>query len=165
MNQDRVLDTLNEILSVTMDGAHGFHVAAGAVRDLPTKCLLARSAARCRASAEVIRELILRHGGVSYSKGTIAGLLHRTFIAVASRLPHVSDAFVLSECLRGQKYAFHAFQSEMNYPLPDDVTAMLQWQLKGLDEHTSCLYRLLDASTVEAKPVETKPAYRVAAAE
>ncbi len=144
MKPDPILESLNEILAVTLDGANGFHVAAGASRDIRVKCYLTRAAAHCRASAEVIKDAILRFGGVSYNNGTVAGHLHRMFLRAWGWLPHSTDAQVLRECLRGEAYALHAYRGELQQPLPDEIFAMLQWQLQGVQEHCAELHRLLD---------------------
>ncbi|MBC7556216.1 MAG: PA2169 family four-helix-bundle protein, partial [Chryseobacterium sp.] len=81
-----------------------------------------------------IKPLIAKYGGTPIKGTSIAGDLHRTWIAIRNAFTS-GDKAIYEECIRGEE----AFSKEygdmlMNYDLPEDVKSVVKKQKDSVDK-------------------------------
>jgi len=144
MNKDEVVDVLNTLIEVSKDGEYGFATCADYARSPALRTLLRRRADDCREAARELQIAVQRHGGRAEVDGSVAGALHRGWVAARSRLSGYRDEAILEECERGEDLALRHYADAITNPLPADVHALVQRQLQGVTRTHDQIRRLRD---------------------
>ena len=144
MDKDDLIDVLNTLIDVSKDGEYGFATCADYARSPALRTLLQRCADDCGSAARELQVAVQRHGGRPEAEGSMAGALHRGWVAARTRLSGYRDEAILEECERGEDLALRQYADAIANPLPADVHAMVQRHLRGVSRTHDQIRRLRD---------------------
>lgn len=142
---DDVIATLNDLLETCRDGEYGFQTSAEHSKAQDIKTLLHRHSDECRAAGVELQSLIVQRGGKPDEGGTVAGALHRGWVAVKGTLSGYSDLAMLNECERGEDTAVAAYRKALKQNLPEDVRTVVARQAAGAQRNHDQVKALRDA--------------------
>jgi uncharacterized protein (TIGR02284 family) len=142
MDKEDVIDVLNTLIEVSKDGEFGFSTCAEYARSPALRTLLQRRADDCGEAARELQVAVQRHGGQPQVDGSVAGSLHRGWVAARTMLSGYRDETILEECERGEDLALRQYADAIANPLPADLHAMLQRHLAGVSRTHDQIRRL-----------------------
>lgn len=142
MDKEDLIDVLNTLIEVSKDGEFGFSTCAEYARSPALRTLLQRRADDCGEAARELQVAVQRHGGRPQVDGSVAGSLHRGWVAGRTLLSGYRDGTILEECERGEDLALRQYADAIANPLPADVHAMLQRHLAGVSRTHDQIRRL-----------------------
>ena len=142
MDKEDLIDVLNTLIEVSKDGEFGFSTCAEYARSPALRTLLQRRADDCGEAARELQVAVQRHGGRPQLDGSVAGSLHRGWVAARTMLSGYRDETILEECERGEDLALRQYADAIANPLPADVHAMLQRHLAGVSRTHDQIRRL-----------------------
>lgn len=131
LDNNDVVDVLNDLLEASHDGAYGFRASAEHVDSAEVKAFLLRRATDCAAAATELGQMIRQYGGDPADGGTMAGAMHRGWVAVKTALSTMDDKAVLQECERGEDAAVASYRKALKKPLPATVRDLVERQASG----------------------------------
>jgi uncharacterized protein (TIGR02284 family) len=131
LDNDDVVDVLNELLETSRNGEYGFRTAAEHADSADVKALLSRRATDCASAAAELEQTIRQYGGDPADGGTMAGAMHRGWVAVKTALSTMDDKAVLQECERGEDSAVASYRKALKKPLPATVRDLVSRQASG----------------------------------
>lgn len=131
LDNDEVIDVLNDLLETSRDGVYGFRTSAEHADSADVKHLLSLRASNCAAAVAELEQAIRQRGGEPAEGGTVAGSMHRGWVAVKTAFSTMDDKAVLEECERGEDSAVASYRKALKRDLPPDVRAMVQRQADG----------------------------------
>lgn len=144
LDSEDVVDVLNDLLESCRDGEYGFQSCAENADSAQLQEIFQRHARECGlAGVELEREIRAR-GGEPASGGTVAGALHRGWVAVKSALSTRDDKAVLEECERGEDAAVARYRAALKATLPADVRALVERQAEGAQRNHNEIRALRD---------------------
>jgi len=130
---DKAVKVLNDLLEISKDGEEGFERAAAEVEDASVKTTLVQCAASCRSGAQQLATEVRRLGGDPDKRGTVAGAMHRGWVAAKGAVTGHDTKAVLNECERGEDYAKGRYKKALEVDeLPSDVRSLIQHQYQGV---------------------------------
>jgi uncharacterized protein (TIGR02284 family) len=134
-NKD-IIETLNDLIETSKDGEYGFNACAKHVSTSELKSLFIQRAIECQRAAAELQPFVLQYGGKPEHDGTVAGKLHRGWVAVRGSLTGYSDAAVLEECERGEDAALARYRKALKQDaLPPALRAVIERQLVGVQRN------------------------------
>ena len=142
MDKEDLIDVLNTLIEVSKDGEFGFSTCAEYARSPALRTLLQRRADDCGEASRELQVAVQRHGGRPQLDGSVAGSLHRGWVAARTMLSGYRDETILEECERGEDLALRQYADAIANPLPADVHAMLQRHLAGVSRTHDQIRRL-----------------------
>jgi len=108
-----MIETLNDLIEVLLDGQHGYHTAAEDVK-APELAQLFNRYHNQRSDFVVELQTHVRSlGGDIENTGSVAGSMHRGWINLKSALSTNEPHAVLAEAERGEDAAVDAFQKAL----------------------------------------------------
>ena len=131
LDNDDVVDVLNELLETSRNGEYGFRTSAEHADSADVKALLSRRATDCASAAAELEQTIRQYGGDPADGGTMAGAMHRGWVAVKTALSTMDDKAVLQECERGEDSAVASYRKALKKPLPATVRDLVSRQASG----------------------------------
>lgn len=145
MSNDRIVDTLNDLIETSKDGEQGFNACAKHVSTSELKSLFIQRAIECQRAAAELQPFVLQFGGKPEQSGSVAGALHRGWVAVRDSLTGYSDAAVLEECERGEDVALSRYRKALKEDtLPAGLRSVIERQLVGVQRNHDQVKRLRD---------------------
>jgi len=144
MDDAKAITVLNELIEVSKDGEEGFRACAQGARDSGLKIYFGTCADRCRESARLMAEEVLRRGGTPQMESSMTGAVHRAFMSVKTLFSRDDDLAILDECERGEDLALRAFIQALDEPLPADVRTLIQSQFLGVKHNHDRIKALRD---------------------
>ena len=135
MENNEVIDTINTLIETSRDGDNGFTACAEDAKDASLRAYFTICATRCRESVNVLAELVKQHGGTPEASGSVLGSINRAWLNLRAAISSNSDLAVLEECERAEDLAMRTYRHALEHPLPDDVRAVAQLQLNGVQEN------------------------------
>jgi len=132
MVEQKIIETLNNLLETTKDGENGFRTCSDAVTNPELKTVFETAARRCDEGAIELEAKIRSLGGEPAGSGTVSGALHRAWTNIKSSITGMDDYAVLAECERGEDVAKHAYEAALEEHLPADVEAIVRRQYQGV---------------------------------
>jgi uncharacterized protein (TIGR02284 family) len=142
MDKDDVIDVLNTLIEVSKDGEFGFTTCAEYARSPALRTLLQRRADDCSEAVRELQTAVQRHGGRPEDDGSVAGALHRGWVAAPALLSGYRDETILEECERGEDLALRQYADAIANPLPADLHSLLQRHLQGVSRTHDQIRRL-----------------------
>jgi uncharacterized protein (TIGR02284 family) len=121
MNYDKLIDTLNELLTRSHDANKGYIEAGNQVSDVLLRKWLFSNAERRKEFILQLEQEIKRMGGTPDHGSGILGSLHRTWIDIKSTLTNDDDA-IIEECIRGEERAIEDYNEAILKFRAGDVT-------------------------------------------
>ncbi len=149
MGNDDIIDTLNDLIETSKDGEYGFRTAAEYLRNEETKLLFNRRADECGQAVSALQSLVVRLGGKAEDSGSVAGALHRGWVAVKGTLAGYSDKAILEETERGEDAALERYRQALAQPLPADILALVERQHEGVKRNHAQVRALRDQARVD----------------
>lgn len=144
MSSDDVIDTLNDLIETSKDGEYGFRACIEHLHDEQTRQLFARRADECARAATVLRALVVELGGDAQERGSVAGAVHRGWVAVKGTLSGHSDLQLLEATESGEDKAMAAYRETLNKELPQRVRAVVEEQFEGVQRNHAQVRALRD---------------------
>ena len=137
------IHTLNHLIEVCKDGEYGFLASAAQATAAPLQTLLHTRASACRIAAAQLQLRVRDLGGEPGSGGSVAGAVHRGWVAVKALLATYDDVAVLAGCERAEAAALQAYAQAKEQELPAGVRGLVEQQHEGLRRSHSLLGDLL----------------------
>lgn len=131
IDNDEVVEVLNDLIDTCRDGERGFRTSAEQAEAGELQSFLARRATDCATAATELEQAVRSFGGEPRDGGTVAGALHRGWVAIKSALSSNDDKAVLVECERGEDVALAQYRKALEKPLPSAVRALVERQANG----------------------------------
>lgn len=128
------IDALNRLIETCKDGEKGFRTAAEAVKNAEMKALFQGYSEQRKHFASELQQDVRRMGASPEFTGTVAAALHRGWINLKGLMAGMDDAAILSECESGEEVARKAYEEALQKPLPEDSRALVQRQLRQIQE-------------------------------
>jgi uncharacterized protein (TIGR02284 family) len=142
MNASQTVRTLNELITVSLDGESGFRACAEHVRDpMLQRHFVARAQMCARAAAE-LQVWVERLGTEPVRHGSRIGAVHRGWLGLRAALADDDDAAILAECERGEGHALGSYRDALDDPLPEAVRQVVLQQFLGVMENHEEIRRL-----------------------
>ena len=131
MDNEDVVDVLNDLLETSRDGEQGFRTAAEQAQTGDLQNFLARRASDCAKAAAELEQAVRAHGGTPADGGTMAGAMHRGWVAIKTAMVANDDKAVLKECERGEDAAVASYRKALKHALPPGVRSLIERQAAG----------------------------------
>ena len=116
MENSNVVSVLNDLLTKNYDAEKGYQEAAEKIEHTSLKSYFDNQAKNRYDFGHQIKALISKYGGEPDKGTSIAGDLHRTWIAIRDAFASGDNA-IYDECIRGEE----AFSNEYGEVLADEV--------------------------------------------
>ena len=132
MDNDDIISTLNDLITICKDGEDGFKTCAEHVSNGYLKTLFGDRSQRCAKSALELQKLVAGLGGEPAESSSLASAVHRAWIDVKSAVVDRDDEAVLAECERGEVLAVDAYRKALDKSLPIEVRTVVTTQYGGV---------------------------------
>jgi uncharacterized protein (TIGR02284 family) len=142
-NED-VIDALNDLAECCKDGEYGFRACAEQAKRSDLKSVFLQRADDCRGAAQELYEQIRSLGGDVDESGSVAGAMHRGWVAVKATLSTYDDKAVLEECERGEDNAMARYRKALKQPLPAGIKLIVERQMQGVQRNHDQIKMLRD---------------------
>lgn len=139
------VSTLNDLIKTSKDGEYGFQSCAGNAERPDLKALFESRARECREAAAELHALVVGEGGEPEDRGSIAGAVHRGWVAARTAMTRRDDLAVLEECERGEDTAMDNYRKALEEDLPPTVRTVVQRQYEGVKRNHATVRSLRDA--------------------
>ena len=126
-----VVAILNELIHACRDGERGFQASAEHANAGELRSFLTRRASDCATAATELEQAVRSYGAAPPEGGTVAGALHRGWLAIKTALSSNDDKAVLQECERAEDIAVAQYRSALEKALPAGVRALVERQAQG----------------------------------
>ena len=123
---------LNELIETSIDGEKGFRKAAEDSQNVGLKGLFSERAAECARAALELQAEVSRLGEEPEDGGSVAGALHRGWLAVKSTVSSKDDLAVLEEVERGEDAAKKNYRNALSKELPPEIRTLVEKQYQGV---------------------------------
>lgn len=143
-DSDDVIDALQDLAECAKDGEYGFRACAEQAKRQDLKSTFLQRADDCRGAAQELNAQIRSLGGLIEEHGSVAGALHRGWVAVKATLTTYDDKAVLEECERGEDNAKARYAKALKQPLPAAVKLVVERQMQGLQRNHDQIKMLRD---------------------
>ena len=131
LDNQEVVDVLNDLLETSRDGEQGFRTSAEQAQTGELQDFLARRANDCAKAAAELEQAVRAHGGTPADGGTVAGAMHRGWVAIKTAMMANDDKAVLEECERGEDAAVASYRKALQHALPPGVRSLVERQAAG----------------------------------
>ncbi len=131
MEQNKIIECLNDLLTDAYDAEEGFKQAANSAEGHPTLVAFFRRQSEMRLSfGHEIKQAIAQHGGVPDKGSSVAAKAHQVWISVKEALtPEDDGEAILNECIRGEESALADYDKKLGCDdLPADVRTLMSKQ-------------------------------------
>lgn len=134
MKNDRLIDTLNDLIQISKDGEEGFRTCAedASERQAYYKTQFLERSQACGQTVLELQNLVRALGGDPATHSSVSGTLHRQWVNIKSTIMGKDDEAILNECERGEDAAVHAYRKALSEDLPSDVRLIVERQYQGV---------------------------------
>jgi uncharacterized protein (TIGR02284 family) len=139
-----VIDALQDLAECCKDGEYGFRACAEQAERSDLKSTFLQRADDCRGAAQELNDQIRSLGGKVEDHGSVAGALHRGWVAVKATLSTYDDKAVLEEAERGEDNAKARYAKALKQPLPAAIKLVVERQMQGLQRNHDQIKMLRD---------------------
>ena len=126
-----IIESLNDLIRTSEDGAKGFLAAAERADDPSLKKLLQDRSESCAHAARELQQAVRDCGGTPEESGSAAGAAHRGWVKARAAVGD-SNVAVLEEVERGEDVAKSAYARVLKANLPADVRGIVERQYQGV---------------------------------
>ena len=152
VDNDKVINSLNDLIETCRDGLVGFGEAAENVKNPQLKSFFNQAAAE---RAQCIQELegeVRRLGGDPAKSGSTAGTLHRVWMDIKGTLTGKDDHAILSEAERGEDAAVDAFRDALkSQNLQGNILTLVQRQFTTIQQTHDRVKQMRDAKSATSR--------------
>ena len=129
MENKDVAEELNKLISICRDGVEGYKMAADEAKGVELKSLLNGYVTQRGGFTTALQTEVAQLGKNPDEDGTVAGGLHRGWMAVKSAVTNRDDEAILAECETGEKVAVDTYQAALKHAdLPVRLRSMVEMQ-------------------------------------
>lgn len=128
MENQKVTENLNDLLTKAYDAEEGFKKAAERAKSLPALEAFFRNQSNMRLEfGHELKQAITQYGGIPDKGSSVAAKAHQIWISVKDTLtPDDDGEAILEECIRGEKAALADYDKKLEQnELPADVRALI----------------------------------------
>jgi uncharacterized protein (TIGR02284 family) len=136
---------LNQLIEVCKDGEYGFGACAEYARAPVLQAQLLERSDAYRLSALQLQVRVGELGGAAEVTGSVAGTMHRGWVAVKAVLAVLDDQAVIEEALRGEEAAMQAFDAVLAAEQHHSLHAMLSPHFDAMSHSHAQLRSLRDS--------------------
>ena len=115
MDNKEVAAVLNDLVRICKDGVEGYSLAAKEATSTGLKALLSSYVEQRSRFADELQSEVERLGWKPETDGSVAGNLHRTWMAVKSVVTNRDDAAILAECETGEQVAVETYEMALRH--------------------------------------------------
>lgn len=151
MSDGDVADVLNDLIETSKDGEKGFVSCAEHCKSSDLKATFQKRAEECRIGAQELQTLVARYGEKPEKSGSVAGALHRGWVATKGAVSMNDDLSILEECERGEDVAKSAYRKALEKELPASVMTVVRRQADGVQRNHDQIKRLRDEMRASAR--------------
>ena len=119
---------VNDLVEVCKDAEKGFRDAATEVKEQNLRELFLTQSRQMGQFGKSLEEQVTRLGGKPIKHGSVAGVLHRTFMDLRAVLNLHDSKLVLRECERGEAAVLSHYEKAMDADLPKEVKDVVEKQ-------------------------------------
>lgn len=141
MDKDNMMECLNGLISICIDGERGFRRCADLAEDVTLKALLQNRADACANAARELQDRVARHGGEPERISSIGGTFHRRWIDMRRLFGGRTDLQLLEECERGEDVALEAYREALGTELSAEELALIERQYEGVRKNREWIRR------------------------
>lgn len=148
MDNDKAINTLNDLIETLRDGQEGFKEAADNAQSADLKSLFNQvSLERAQMVGELQQE-VRSLGGDPENSSSTAGALHRTWINIKGTLTGRDDQSILNECERGEDSAVRAYADALKEQhLPAVLRTLVERQFAEIKQVHDRVKSMRDAQS------------------
>lgn len=151
MDSKTTIKTLNKLIETCKDGEYGFRSCADYAQASDLHDLFSKRANECRGAGLELQTLVIRLGGKAEDEGTVAGALHRGWVAIRAELSSYTDQALLSECERGEDTAMDRYREALaEDELLPEARQIIDRQYLGVKQNHQQIRRLRDEARLHA---------------
>jgi uncharacterized protein (TIGR02284 family) len=133
--QETVASTLNALIKTLKDAEAGFSSASEDVTSADLKDLLRSFSCQRSQFAQALNRQVRKLHQQPEHSGSVAGTMHRGWIAFKAAAAIVNDSAILAECERGERAAVQSFRDALDSPiLTGNVREIVLAQFAELQE-------------------------------
>jgi uncharacterized protein (TIGR02284 family) len=144
MDNDDVISTLNDLIETCKDGEYGYRTSAEHLRNAQTRMRFTQAADQCSLAANRLAAEVVKLDGKAEDGGSVAGAMHRGWVALRSTLSQQTDLAILEEAERGEDQALESYRDALKEPLPEAVRSVVQAQYEDAKRNHDEVRRLRD---------------------
>lgn len=145
MDSKTTINTLNDLIETCKDGEYGFRSCADYAQASDLHDLFSKRANECRGAGMELQTMVIRLGGKAEEQGTIAGALHRGWVAIRAELSSYTDQALLNECERGEDTALDRYRKALSEEdLLPEARALIDRQYAGVKQNHQQIRTLRD---------------------
>ncbi len=139
MDNEKIVSALNDLLTKNYDAEKGYKEAAEKIQHTSLKSYFEKQSKNRYDFGHELKSLIAKYGGEPDKGTSVAGDIHRTWIAIRDAFSS-GDQNIYEECIRGEE-TFSAEYGEVlnNEILPQDVKEVVRKQKHSVDEALATL--------------------------
>ncbi|WP_034298702.1 PA2169 family four-helix-bundle protein [Herbaspirillum sp. RV1423] len=146
MKNDRLIDTLNDLIQISRDGEEGFRVCAedASERQVYYKNQFLERSQACGQTVLELQNMVRALGGDPVTHSSVSGALHRQWLNLRTAIMGKDDEVILNECERGEDAAVDAYRKALAEDLPSDVRLIIERQYQGVIVNHDRVHALRD---------------------
>lgn len=139
MENDKVVSLLNDLLTKNYDAEKGYKEAGEKIEHTALKSYFEHQAKNRYDFGHEIKALISKYGGEPDKGTSVAGDLHRTWIAIRDAFSN-GDQAIYDECIRGEESFSNEYAEVLDHAeAPQDVKDMVRKQKDSVDKALASL--------------------------
>lgn len=135
MEQDKIISTLNDLLSKNYDAEKGYKEAAEDVHDGRLKQFFLDFVQQRYTFGHDIKAEIQSLGGTPVTGATVASGLHRAWMELKKAVSSNTEKAILEECHRGEENALAHYREALDHvPMPESTRMMLRRHEQAIEQ-------------------------------
>lgn len=147
MENDKVVSLLNGLLTKNYDAEKGYKEAGEKIEHSTLRSYFENQAKNRYDFGHEIKALISKYGGEADKGTSVAGDLHRTWIAIRDAFTD-GDQAIYDECIRGEEAFSEEYAEVLNDEvIPQDVKEVVRKQKDSVDKALASLRTMEDFSS------------------
>jgi len=147
MENDKVVSLLNGLLTKNYDAEKGYKEAGEKIEHSTLRSYFENQAKNRYDFGHEIKALISKYGGEPDKGTSVAGDLHRTWIAIRDAFTD-GDQAIYDECIRGEEAFSEEYAEVLNDEvIPQDVKEVVRKQKDSVDKALASLRTMEDFSS------------------
>lgn len=147
MENDKVVSLLNGLLTKNYDAEKGYKEAGEKIEHSTLRSYFENQAKNRYDFGHEIKTLISKYGGEPDKGTSVAGDLHRTWIAIRDAFTD-GDQAIYDECIRGEEAFSEEYAEVLNDDvIPQDVKEVVRKQKDSVDKALASLRTMEDFSS------------------
>ncbi len=151
MDNKTTIKRLNQLVETCKDGEYGFRSCAEHAERADLREFFGKLATECQSSAMELQTMVSSLGGKPEEDGSIAGAIHRGWVAVRAEISKYTDQALLEEAERGEDSAFEHYRSALDEDdLLIEARQLINRQFLGVKANHEKVRALRDHARVEA---------------